>query len=137
MTEDGQGMIAATILVALATYVLMIAAFYFSRYRRMHIAVMVAVMIFDALMPFYLYMNRDWYHRLIEREEIFSFLLWMHLGLVITLYVLYVLQAQAGRKILKGDNAVRHEHRGQAKAILFVRGLVLATAALLINPEET
>jgi len=130
-------MTAAAILVALATYGLMIVAFYLSRYRRMHVAVMAAVMVFDVLMPFYLYMNRDWYHRLIEREEIFSFLLWMHLGLVITLYTLYVLQVQAGRKILKGNDAVRLEHRGQAKAILFVRGLVLATAALLIDPQHT
>lgn len=130
-------MTAATILVALATYVLMILAFYLAHYRRMHVTVMAAIMVFDVLMPFYLYLNRNWYHRLIEREEIFSFLLWMHLGLVITLYVLYVLQVQAGRKILNGNDATRPEHRGQAKAILFVRGLVLATAALLIDPQHT
>lgn len=129
-------MAAATILVALATYVLMLLAYYLARYRRLHIATMVGVMIFDLLMPFYLYMNRDWYHRLIEREEIFSFLIWMHFGLVITLYVLYVLQIQAGRKLLKGKPGARAEHRGQAKAILFVRGLVLATAALLIDPQQ-
>src|SRR3569623_537014 len=114
----GRGMTAAAILVALATYGLMIVAYYLSRYRRMHVAVMAAVIVFDVLMPFYLYMNRDWYHRLIEREEIFSFLLWMHRGLVITLYTLYVLQVQAGRKILKDKDAERLAHRGQAKAKL-------------------
>lgn len=125
----------ATVWVALATYGLMLTAFYFARFRRFHVAVMSAVMVFDLCMPFYLYMNRDWYHRLIEREEIFSFLIWMHLGLVITLYALYAIQIHAGRKILKGNNDARGEHRGQAKAILLVRGLVLATAALLVDPQ--
>lgn len=128
-------MTAATIWVALGTYGLMIVAFYLYRSRIFHITVMAGVMVFDALMPFYLYLNRDWYHRLIEREEIFSFLIWMHLGLVITLYALYVLQISAGRRLLKGQNEVRGEHRGQAKAILLVRALVLATAALLVDPQ--
>src|SRR3569623_296587 len=83
--QGGRGMTAAAILVALATYGHMIVAYYLSRYRRMHVAVKAAEMVFDVLMPFYLYMNRDWYHRLIEREEIFSFQLWMLLVLVITL----------------------------------------------------
>src|SRR3569832_2834853 len=84
--QGGRGMTAAAILVALATYGLKIVAFYLSRYRRMHVAVMDAVMVFDVLMPFYLFLYRDWFHRMIEREEIFSFLLWMLLGRVITLY---------------------------------------------------
>lgn len=129
-------MAAATILVALGTYGLMILAFYLARYRRLHIAIMAGIIIFDLLMPFYLYMNRDWYHRLIEREEIFSFLIWMHLGLVITLYGLYVMQIHAGRSIIRGKSGARTEHRGQAKAILLVRGLVLATAALLVDPQH-
>src|SRR3569623_1372751 len=127
-------MTAATIWVALATYGLMIAAFYLARFRRMHVAVMAAIIVFDLCMPFYLYLNRDWYHRLIEREEIFSFLIWMHLGLVITLYALYVMQKLAGRKLLNGANAARPEHRGQAKAKLLVRGQELATAALQLDP---
>src|SRR3569832_2489134 len=70
--HGGRGMPAAAIMVALATYGLMIVAFYLSRYRRMHVDVMENMMVFDVLMPFYLYMNRNWYHRLIDREEIFS-----------------------------------------------------------------
>src|SRR3569623_1919127 len=128
-------MTAATIWVALATYGLMIAAFYLARYRRMHVAVMAAINVFDLCMPFYLYLIRDWFHRLIEREEIFSFLICMHLGLVISLYALYVMQILAGLKLLNGANEARPEHRGQAKAILLVRGLVLATAALLVDPQ--
>src|SRR3569832_2358150 len=78
--QGGRGMTAAAILEALATYGLMIVAFYLSHYQRKHVAVMAAVIVFDMLMPIYLYMNHDLYHRLIEREEIFSFLLWMLLG---------------------------------------------------------
>ena len=128
-------MIAATVLVAAGTYVIMLAAFYLARFRWLHIPIMVSIVLFDLAMPFYLYVTGDWYRRLIEHEEIFSFLIWMHVGLVITLYALYVLQVVSARKIIKGDAEGRADHHSQAKAILLVRGLVLLTAALLVKPE--
>ncbi len=128
-------MIATTVLVVAGTYLLMIAAFYLARFRWFHIPVMISIVLFDLSMPFYLYATGDWYRRLIEHEEIFSFLIWMHVGLVITLYALYFLQVVTARKIIKGDVEGRADHRGQAKAILLVRGLVLLTAALLVEPE--
>ncbi|MEK7321926.1 MAG: hypothetical protein AABZ84_02465 [Pseudomonadota bacterium] len=126
-----------TVWVAAGTYLVMLAAFYLSRYRWLHIPIMVSVMLFDLAMPFYLYLTGDWYRRLIEHEEIFSFLIWMHVGLVFTLYALYFLQIQSARKIFRGDGEGRADHYSQAKAILLVRGLVLLTAALLVEPEST
>lgn len=128
-------MMAETVWVAAGTYLIMLAAFYLSRYRWVHIPIMVGVMLFDLAMPFYLYLTGDWYRRLIEHEEIFSFLIWMHVGLVFTLYALYFLQIQAARKIFRGDAEGRADHRSQAKAVLLVRGLVLLTAALLVEPD--
>ncbi len=129
-------MTAETVWVAAGTYLVMLAAFYLSRYRWLHIPLMVSVILFDLAMPFYLYLTGDWYRRLIEHEEIFSFLIWMHVGLVFTLYALYFLQIQSARKIFRGDVDGRADHYTQAKAILLVRGLVLLTAALLVEPES-
>lgn len=126
---------AETILAALATYLVMLAAFYLSRIRLVHVGTMVAVMLFDLAMPFYLYLNRDWKGRLIDHGEILSFLLWMHIGLLITLYGLYLIQIKTGLNLLSRDQSVRPDHRSQAVGILVVRALVIISGALLFEPE--
>lgn len=125
-----------TIWFVLGTYALMLAAYYFARHRWFHVPVMSGMVIVDIVFPFYLYLTHDWYRRLVVHEEIFSFLVWMHFGLVLTLYALYFLQIQTARKIFAGDDEIRSEHRSQANAILLVRGLVIATAFLLVEPES-
>lgn len=127
-------MIPGTVLFTSATFVIMLAAFFLARVRRLHIAVMSAIMVIDLFFPFYLYMTRDWHKKLIEHGEIFSFLMWMHFILVITLYVLYVVQIQTARRILGGDDDVRRDHRAQGIGILITRGLVIFTGALLAEP---
>ena len=129
-------MINGFVIVAVVTYLLMLSAFYLRHIRRIHVPVMVAVMVFDCCVPFYLFLTRDWKARLIESGDILSFAVWMHFGLVITLYFIYALQIQTARMLLKGgDDEVRLEHRGQGKAILIVRALVILTGAMLIDPE--
>lgn len=97
---------------------------------------MSSAMLFDLAMPFYLYLNRDWKERLIDGGEIFTFLIWMHLGVVLTLYALYAMQIIEGRKILKGKKKARENHRSQGKGILLTRFIVLFTGALLYEPED-
>ncbi|MEW6353143.1 MAG: hypothetical protein AB1469_02430 [Pseudomonadota bacterium] len=126
-------MTAGTVLAAFAVYVLMLAAFYWPRVRAFHISVMAGAMVFDVAMPFYLYATKDWHRRLIEEGELTSYLLWTHFVLLLILYILYVLQVQVGRKLLKGEQAARAEHRAQGKAILLVRALVIFTGALLVE----
>jgi hypothetical protein len=110
----------------------MLAGFYWSRWRRLHIGIMVGVMAFDIMMPFYLYMNKDWHRRLIKEGELTSYLLWTHFLLLLTLYMLYVMQIQAGRRLLQqGDS--RAEHHAQGKAILIVRAFVIVTGALMVE----
>lgn len=117
-----------------ATYLLMLAAFYLPRRRYFHIPVMAACLLFDIAMPVYLYTHRHWYHRLVEQGDIFSFLVWMHFGLFITLYVLYGVQVSSALKVLKGDAEARVNHHAQGKALLLARGLVIITGAILANP---
>lgn len=112
----------------------MLVAFYFHRIRVFHVSTMVGIMVFDVLFPFYLYMNRDWPKRLFEEGDILSFLLWTHFGLLISLFVLYVIQALAGRKLLKGEQDARSEHKNVAIGILLVRALVIFSGALLYQP---
>ncbi|MDX1810767.1 MAG: hypothetical protein R3240_02390 [Gammaproteobacteria bacterium] len=124
---------AETTIAATITFILMLVAYKLSHLRKFHIATMVGCMIFDVLMPFYLYMNRNWYERLIEGGEILTFLIWMHIGLVLTVYVLYVMQIKEGRKILAGGS--RKDHAVQAKGIILARFLMILAGALLYEPE--
>ena len=128
-------MLVDTVIVASLTYLLMLAAFFWNQRRRFHITVMISIMVFDLLMPFYLYANRDWKTRLIDHGDILSFLVWTHFGLLIALFVLYAIQIAAGRRLLRGDVTARPEHRSVAKGILLVRALVIVSGALLVQPE--
>ncbi len=125
----------APFLAAAISYGLMLAAYFLPRLRLFHVPVMVSAMLFDLGMPFYLYTHRNWWHRLIEQQELLSFLIWMHFGLIITLYALYGAQAYTVGKILKGAPEARKDHHGQGRALLVVRGLVIVSGAILANPE--
>ncbi len=130
-------MLAETVVAAFFTYLLMLAAYYWHKKRVFHVSVMSFVMLFDLAMPFYLYATRDWKTRLIDDGDIFSFGVWIHIGFIIALYVLYVLQISAGRTLLKNNEESRAEHKSVAKGILLVRALVIVSGALLIQPEMT
>jgi len=124
--------------MALASYLVMLIAFRWSARRVLHVPVMVSLILFDLGMPFYLYATRDWYKRLIEQGDIASFGVWMHLGLVLTLYALHVFQVSSVRAMVRGDAEARTNHHGQGKAILVVRGLVILTGAILAeSPTES
>ncbi len=127
---------AGTVLFVAVTYLLMVAAVYRARLRRFHVPVMATIVVIDIFFPVYLYLTKDWIRRLFENEEIFSFLIWMHLILVITLYTLYVFQVKLGRRLLAGDETARADHRAQGRGILVVRALMVITGALLVEPPE-
>lgn len=131
--------------VASLTFLLMLLAMYWHRRRRFHITVMASVMLFDLAMPFYLVATRDWKTRLFDDGDILSFGVWMHFGLIITLYVLYVIQVQTALKILRsgkqavdveGVEEMRREHRAQGLGILMARALVIITGAILADPAS-
>lgn len=122
------------LLFAIATYALMVMAFFLAKWRYFHMPVMIATILFDLLIPFYLVLTNDWYKRLIEQEEIFSFMIWMHFILVLTLYALYGLQIMTIKKMINGDVVARQEHRTQGMGVLIARGLVILSAAMLIDP---
>ena len=123
-------MFAGTVIFATITYIVMLVAFSNARYQSIHRPVMASIILIDIFFPFYLYLTRDWFHRLIEQGEIFSFLIWMHLILVITLYMLYVMQVMAAKKIINGDLSMKKDHRSQGLGILITRALVIITGAL-------
>ena len=116
---------------ALISYLLMLAAYFLHRFRWFHIPAMLSIIAFDVGMPFYLYTHRNWYHRLIEQEDLFSFLVWMHFGLLVGMYVLEAMQIITARKIMQGNAAARIDHRAQGKMLLLARGLVIVTGAIL------
>ncbi|KPJ90318.1 MAG: hypothetical protein AMJ53_13905 [Gammaproteobacteria bacterium SG8_11] len=129
-------MFVETVVAGILTYLLMLSAFYLHRIRSFHVPVMIFIVLFDLLMPVYLYSTRDWKTRLIDDGDIFSFAVWMHFGLLIALFVLYAIQIMAGRKLLQGDQSGRGEHKNVAKGILAVRALVILTGALLVQPQK-
>lgn len=125
-----------SILVSVGTYVLMFMAFHLHSVRRFHMPVMAAVIVYDICFPIYLVLNRDFYGRLIEHEEILSFLVWMHVMVVVVLYFLYVVQVRSALVLRKDSGSVdaRRAHHGQAKGILIVRAVVIFTGFLLYDP---
>ena len=94
---------AGPFIAASLSFLLMLAAMYWHRLRRFHVTAMASVMLFDVGMPFYLVATRDWKIRLIDHGDIMSFGVWMHFGLIVTLYVLYVIQLQTALKILRSN----------------------------------
>jgi len=133
--KRGSVMIAASVIAVSITYLFMLAGYFMSRYRFLHIPVMVSIILFDLSMPFYLYTHRNWKRRLIDQQEILSFLVWMHIGLLVTLFALYLAQIHSARRLLKGDQSARKDHHSQGRALLLVRGLVIFTGAILVSPE--
>jgi len=131
-------MIAGTVLFVVATYFLMLAAFYNARVRLFHVPVMASIMLCDLFFPVYLVMTRDWYQRLIIEQDLLTFGVWMHLGFVIALFVMYGVQIQAGRTLLQetADVGRKKEHRLQGIGILIVRAMVILTGALLVQSVE-
>lgn len=129
---------AETTIAAVITFIFMLAAYKLSHMRKFHVTTMIGCIIFDICMPIYLVLNRDWYGRMIEGGEILNFLVWMHIGLVITLYILYIMQVKIGRELLRGEKTNKESHAFQARGILLTRAFVIMTGALLYEaPEST
>lgn len=125
-----------TILAVVLTYVIMVFGYRHSTSRRLHMTIMIGVMSFDALLPFYFIARREWYLRFIAHEDILTFGVWMHFMLVLILYVLYAFQIYAARRILNNhdDGGVsRRDHRAQGTAILWVRAFVILSGIMLYD----
>ncbi len=120
--------------LVLASFVWMAAAWALRRRARLHAAMMGALIAFDFAFPVYLYLTHDWWKRLVEQQEILSFLVWAHFGLGLLLYVLEALQVRAGLRLLAGDGGGRAEHRALAKGVVLARIAVFAAGALLYEP---
>ncbi len=131
---------ATSILLVLISFVVLAAAWYWRKQRQFHISAMVSLILFDLAFPVYLYLTHDWKERLIDQGEIFSFLIWSHVMLVMVLYALYVLQIMAGRSMLANPVGPEHqhhrsEHQKQFIGVVVVRLLVFFSGWLLFVPE--
>jgi hypothetical protein len=127
---------AGTVLFIALTYLIMLVAYRLPKWPLLHRPVMATIICLDLLFPFYLYATKDWGRRLIDQEEILSFMVWMHLILVITLYMLYFVQVRSVSALLRGDPKARDEHKSQGLGIIIVRGLVLLSGAMLVEPGD-
>ncbi|RME83011.1 MAG: hypothetical protein D6771_06330 [Zetaproteobacteria bacterium] len=123
-----------SVVLVLASFVWMGMAYLARRRRALHAGMMGAVAAFDLAFPVYLYLTHDWWRRLIEQQEILSFLVWAHFGLGLLLYTLHFMQIRAGLRLWRGDQAARGEHRQLALGLLAARIVVFTTGAFLIEP---
>ncbi len=127
---------ALSVIIVLISFVWMGVAWYVRKRHAWHIGMMSGLMVFDVLFPVWLYLTHDWIHRLIDQGELFSFLVWTHLFLILTLYSLYGLQIQAGKQLLAKQKHARQNHRVQSRGIIVARVFVFLTGALLIAPDQ-
>jgi len=121
-----------TLLAVIISFIAMGVAYRYARIRSLHVTVMLLVVTFDIVFPVYLYLVNDWYKQMIQEEQIFTFSPWMHFMLIIVLYALYVIQIQAGRRLLADHKEARQPHKQQGQGIMLARLLVFATGALLL-----
>jgi hypothetical protein len=126
---------AGTVLYIAATYVIMFIAYRLPHWPWLHRPVMSIIICLDLLFPFYLYATKDWGRRLIDEGEMFSFMIWLHLILLMTLYMLYFVQVRSARALLRGEEGARSEHKSQGLGIMIIRGLVLVSGAMLVEPN--
>lgn len=124
-----------SVVLVLVSFVVMALAMAVRKRHSLHISLMSSVMVFDLLFPVWLYLVHDWKRRLIDEGDILSFLVWAHFFLIVTLYVLYVMQIQEGKHLLAKKEGSRQIHRVQSRGIIWVRVFVFLTGALLIAPE--
>jgi hypothetical protein len=124
-------MTSAPFIAASLIWLLMLVAYHLPRQRWFHIPAMLAAIAFDIGMPFYLYTHRDWWKQLIDHQDIFSFLTWMHFGLLAVMYALEVMQILTARRLLRGDAAARKDHHSQGRALLWVRALAIFSGGIL------
>jgi len=124
-----------SVILVLASFVWMALGYAMRRHRFVHAPMMALLFAFDLGFPVYLYLTHDWWRRLIEQQEILSFLLWAHLGLSLLLYALHGMQLRAGLRLWRGDGSARGEHRALAKGLFLARVFVFATGGLLIEPS--
>ena len=124
-----------SVVLVMLSFLVMGLAWLWRKRHRLHVMLMGLVIGFDVLFPVWLYLTHDWKRRLIDEGELFSFLVWAHLFLVLTLYALYVLQVQAGKQLLAQQEHSRQNHRVQSRGIVLVRLFVFLTGALLIEPK--
>ncbi|OIO70222.1 MAG: hypothetical protein COW19_08115 [Zetaproteobacteria bacterium CG12_big_fil_rev_8_21_14_0_65_55_1124] len=124
-----------SVILVLISFLVLALAYYLRKRHNWHIALMSSVVLFDMLFPVWLYLTHDWKKRLIDDGDLFSFLVWTHFFLILTLYSLYVLQALAGRQLLARDETARESHRVQSRGIIIIRLFVFLSGALLIAPD--
>lgn len=129
-------MLIDSVIASVLSYLIMLWGYSLRKRPALHVPIMVSVMIFDVLMPFYLYATRDWKVRLIDDGDILSFAVWTHLGLLVSLFTLYGLQVVAGRRLWSGDETLRKEHGNLAVGILIVRALVIISGMMLIQSQD-
>jgi len=123
-----------SILLVLSSFVVMFIGWYFRGHTKLHAGMMASVMGFDLLFPVWLYQTHDWGKMLIDDGGITSFDVWAHLGMVVTLLVLYGLQIDLGRALVRGENGRRLEHRRQGVGIVWLRVVVFLSGMILISP---
>lgn len=128
---------AGTVLFIAVTYLVMLIAYRLPHWPWLHRPVMATIICLDLFFPFYLYATKSWGRRLIDQEEIFTFMVWMHLILLITLYMLYFFQVRSIRGVLRGEPQARSEHKSQGLGIIIIRGLVLVSGAMLVEPDDS
>ncbi|MDX8401190.1 MAG: hypothetical protein R8K47_01015 [Mariprofundaceae bacterium] len=126
-----------SVLLVLASFAVMALAWVLRRRHAVwHGTLMGVVMLFDLGFPVWLALTHDWYRRLIDEGELFSFLIWAHVILDLILYALYALQVLEGRRLMadRREAKARSAHRAQAAGIVVVRFFVFVSGALLIEP---
>ncbi len=102
--------------------------------RKIHVPVMSAVLILDVLLILQIELGRDAVEKA-SKAISNPMLLNIHVTFAVLSVVFYILLVFTGRKLLRGDNAIRPSHRLFGWTALALRTLTLITSFFAVTPQ--
>lgn len=115
-------------------FLLMVFGIYKRRNRKVHVPVMSAVLLLDVILILQIELGRSAIDKA-SKAMINPMLLNIHVTFAVLSVVFYVLLVFTGRKLLKGDQAMRPRHRLFGWTAFILRTLTLITSFFAVVPK--
>ncbi len=110
---------------------IMMTGIYFRKNRSRHIRIMSVAMIWDVLLILQIELSRS---AILKASKALSnpLMLNIHVSIAVTTVLLYGIMIYTGRKLLRGEHAIRNKHRLFGYTTFFMRVLTFATSFLAV-----
>lgn len=119
---------------SICIYALMVFGISKRKNRKIHVPIMIFTLTWDILLVLQIELNRGAIKKA-SKALINPMLLNIHVSFAVSCVVFYFLLIYTGRKLLKGDNAIRTRHRLFGWTAFILRTLTLITSFFAVAPK--